>query len=149
MNTVSKLARRCNVSTDTIRHYTQLGLLSPERDPHNGYRQYRLEDETNLRFILSAKTLGFGLKEIQQILNVAQGGDTPCPLVRSMIEQRVAAVRQEIHDAQLLMSEMEAAVNHWHDLPDRAPSPGAICHLIEAWTQRAVSDGKTTTNLTS
>lgn len=149
MNTVSKLARRCNVSTDTIRHYTRLGLLSPKRDPHNGYRQYRLEDETNLRFILSAKTLGFGLKDIRQILDVARGGDTPCPLVRSMIEQRVVSVRQEIHDAQLLMIEMEAAVNHWQDIPDRAPSAGAICHLIEAWMQGTVSDQKTNTDQTS
>lgn len=142
MNTVSNIARRFRVSADTIRHYTKLGLLKPVRDPSNGYRHYRLEDESNLRFILSAKTLGFGLKDIQQILNVAQGGDTPCPLVRNMIEQRVVAVHQEIHDAQLLMLEMEAALSHWHDLPDRAPSAGAICHLIEAWTQRATADQK-------
>ena len=141
MNTVSAIARRFHVSADTVRHYTRLGLLNPERDPINGYRHYRLADEANLRFTLSAKTLGFGLKEIQKILSVAHAGKTPCPMVRTIIEKRVTAVREEIKDAQILMAEMEAAVDHWQDLPDRTPTSESLCHLIDSWTQRAMTNG--------
>ena len=136
MSTVTHLARRYHVSADTIRHYTKLGLLIPNRDPSNGYRRYRLEDESRLRFVLCAKKLGFGLRDIQTILSVADDGDTPCPLVREVIERRVVEVRQEIRDAQLLLLEMDNAISQWHGLPDRAPSGSSICHLIEAWTGR-------------
>lgn len=136
MNTVTDIARRFHVSADTIRHYTKLGLLVPERDAANGYRRYRLEDESRLRFVLSAKKLGFGLKDIQNILGVAAEGDTPCPLVRELIEKRICQVRQEISDAELLMSEMDAATREWRDLPDHVPSGSSICHLIEAWSNR-------------
>lgn len=137
MSTVSELARRFHISADTIRHYTKLGLLIPNRDPFNGYRLYRREDESRLRFVLSAKKLGFGLKDIQEILSVAEAGDTACPIVRELIEHRVVKVRQEITDAQHLLLEMEDAMVHWNHLPDRAPSSSSVCHLIEAWCDRA------------
>ena len=136
MSTVTQLARHYHVSADTIRHYTKLGLLLPERDPDNGYRRYRLEDESRLRFVLSAKKLGFGLRDIQIILTVADDGDTPCPFVREIIEQRIDEVRQEINDAQRLMRQMDDAIQHWQQLPDRTPSGSSICHLIETWTER-------------
>lgn len=139
MSTVTHLARRFHVSADTIRHYTKLGLLIPTRDPGNGYRQYRPEDESRLRFVLSAKKLGFGLRDIQQILSMAEGGATPCPLVRELIEERIAQVHQEIQDAQLLMAEMDDAIRQWRDLPDKPPTRSSICHLIDAWQRRAVA----------
>ena len=81
MKTVTEFARRFNVSADTIRHYTKLGLLSPERDTANGYRRYGIQQERRLRFLLSAKRLGFSLKDIREILDMAASGDTPCPIV--------------------------------------------------------------------
>ena len=133
MKTVTEIARRFNVSADTIRHYTKLGLLSPERDTANGYRRYGIEQERRLRFLLSAKRLGFSLKDIRAILDMAASGDTPCPLVRKLIDQRLETIREEMRDAQKLMSRMESASSDWSDLPDCAPSGESICHLIETW----------------
>ena len=133
MKTVTEIARRFNVSADTIRHYTKLGLLSPERDAVNGYRRYGFQEERRLRFLLSAKRLGFSLKDIREIQNMAASGDTPCPLVRKLVDQRLEAIREAMRDAQRLMSSMESASSGWRDLPDRAPSGESICHLIETW----------------
>ena len=141
MKTVTEFARRFNVSADTIRHYTKLGLLSPERDTVNGYRRYGIEQERRLRFLLSAKRLGFSLKDIRAILDMAASGDTPCPLVRKLIDQRLETIREEMRDAQKLMSRMESASSDWSNLPDCAPSGESICHLIETW-DTANSTGK-------
>lgn len=133
MKTVIEIARQSNVSADTIRHYTKLGLLAPERDKVNGYRRYGIEQERRLRFLLSAKRLGFSLKDIREILEMATIGDTPCPIVRILIDQRLKSIREEMRDAQKLMERMESASSEWRHLPDRAPSGGSICHLIETW----------------
>jgi len=133
MRTVTEIARRFNVSADTIRHYTKLGLLSPDRDGANGYRRYGRKEETRLRFLLSAKRLGFSLKNIREILDMAETGNTPCPLVRQLIDQRLAAVREEMMDAQTLLTRMESASNSWRQLSDRSPSGESICYLIETW----------------
>jgi DNA-binding transcriptional MerR regulator len=133
MKTVTEIARRFNVSADTIRHYTKLGLLSPERDTNNGYRRYGVQQERRLRFLLSAKRLGFNLKDVREILDMTMSGDTPCPLVRKLIDNRLEAVQEEMRDAHKLMARMESATSGWRDLPDRAPSGESICHLIETW----------------
>lgn len=133
MTTVTEIARRFNVSADTIRHYTKLGLLSPSRDEVNGYRRYGRKDEERLRFLVSAKRLGFSLKDIREILEMAETGDSPCPLVRQLIDRRLAVIREEMMDAQMLLERMESASASWSQLPDRHPSGKSICHLIETW----------------
>jgi DNA-binding transcriptional MerR regulator len=138
MNTVTTVARRFNVSADTVRHYTKLGLLAPERDAANSYRRYGLKDERRLRFLLSAKKLGFSLKDSKQILDMAAHGSTPCQLVRHLIDQRLETVRQEMQDAQALLKRMESASKVWSDLADGHPSGESICHLIENWDDPSV-----------
>jgi len=133
MKTVTEIARRFNISADTIRHYTKIGLLCPDRNQSNGYRLYGIEHERRLRFLLSARKLGFSLKDIREILEMSDSGDTPCPLVRKLIDRRVEAIREEMRDAQMLMVRMELASRDWHQLPDQTPSGESICHLIETW----------------
>ena len=140
MKTVSEIARQFNVSADTIRHYTKLGLVSPKRDKANGYRLYDLPQEKRLRFVLGARRLGFTLRDIQAILQVASTGDSPCPLVRQLIDHRLDATRVAMRDAQMLMARMETASNEWKKLPNRDPSVESICHLIETWDSTNSSD---------
>lgn len=35
---VIDIARKTQLSPETVRHYTRLGLLHPSRDPHSGYK---------------------------------------------------------------------------------------------------------------
>lgn len=133
MKTVIAVARQYEVSPDAVRHYTKMGLLNPLRSELNGYRYFDLVEQNKLAFILSAKKLGFSLKEIAQILHTAEHGDTPCPLVRELIQRRLSEVREEIAESERLASRLEHACEKWRDLPDRMPSGDSICHLIETW----------------
>ncbi|GAB5450263.1 MAG: MerR family DNA-binding protein [Halioglobus sp.] len=141
MKTVTAIARQYKVSPDTVRHYTKLGLLYPLRSEENGYRYFGAADENRLSFVLSAKKLGFTLKQIQNILNTADAGDTPCPLVRDLINQRLVEVKKEMAEAQLLVARLEIACEEWSDLPDRMPSGSSICHLIETWKNHYIAAG--------
>ena len=75
---------------------------------------------------------------------MASSGDTACPLVRQLIDQRLAAVRDEIADAQTLLRQMENASRSWKQLPDRAPSGESVCHLIESWNNYDFVDDNST-----
>ncbi len=37
--TVTELANRSGATPHTVRYYTRMGLLRPERNPDNGYRE--------------------------------------------------------------------------------------------------------------
>lgn len=141
MKTVTAIARQYKVSPDTVRHYTKLGLLYPMRSEENGYRYFGTADENRLSFVISAKKLGFTLKEIQNILSTADTGDTPCPLVKDLINQRLVKTKREMAEAQSLVARLEIACEEWSDLPDRIPSGTSICHLIETWQNHCIVAG--------
>ncbi|GHB07020.1 MerR family transcriptional regulator [Modicisalibacter luteus] len=128
---VGELARAAGVTAETVRHYTREGLLSPSRNPDNGYQLYDRGDLNRLRFIQRARTLGFSVKEISDILEHADQGDSPCPLVRDLLAQRLPTIRQRIAELEALAARMEQALDTWRDMPDGVPDGHSLCRLIE------------------
>lgn len=128
---VTELARSAGVTAETVRHYTRQALLKPSRDPDNGYQLFDQRDLERLRFIQRARTLGFSLKEIAEILEHADQGDSPCPLVRDLLAARLPQIHARIHELQALADRMEKAMQDWSQLPDGTPDGHSICRLIE------------------
>jgi len=127
---VQQLAKQQGIKADTVRHYVRIGLLTPAK-AENGYHVFSGEDQKRLRFIRSARDLGFTLDDIRQILMQSGQGQIPCPTVRQLIEPRLVDARQRLQAMQQLVTRMEDAVQSWQALPDCQPCGDHICHLIE------------------
>ena len=128
---VAQLAKAAVVSSETVRHYTDLGLLRPTRNPDNGYQEYSSADLQRLRFIARARRLGFSLKDTQQILTSADNGQAHCAEVRDLLSERLAALQAHIEECQRLALVMQNAFDDWADKDEFAPDGQAICRLIE------------------
>ncbi len=128
---VNELARKLSVSPETIRFYTRKGFLSPEKNPTNGYKEYSPKEQARMRFILSARALGFTVNDIGEILAVADKKNAPCPVVRLLIEQRLVETEAQFQETKRLRDRMRTAVSEWRNLPDKAPTGHMLCHLIE------------------
>ncbi|MGB2246457.1 MAG: MerR family transcriptional regulator [Alcanivorax sediminis] len=129
---VSDLARQADTTSETVRHYTDIGLLKPFRDPGNGYRHYDVADLRLLRFALKARSLGFTLADIQSLATASEEGETPCVQVRSLIERRLEEVESRIRELQALSERMRSAMTEWQDKPDCHLDDGRVCGLIDA-----------------
>lgn len=134
MMTASILAKRANVPLFTVRYYTRIGLLRPSRDLRNGYKIYKPSDTERLRFISSAKELGFTLAEIEEILGHAAHGDSPCPMVRDVVEKRIVENKEKIRQLKHLQSRLEAAAKMWSKMKNSEPDGHSVCRLIESFT---------------
>ena len=66
--TIGKLAAQAGVAVDTVRYYEHAGLLPEPPRRVSGYRVYPADTLKRLRFIRRAKTLGFTLPEIGELL---------------------------------------------------------------------------------
>lgn len=128
---VAQLAREMAVSADTIRFYTQIGLIKPIRNPANNYKEYREEDRRRLQFILSARKLGFSLNDIKEIIREASKGRMACPLVRQILERRLQETELSFSQQSALRKYMKKAMKDWKNKPNREPTGHEICHLIE------------------
>ena len=135
MMTASVLAKRANVPLFTVRYYTRIGLLKPSRDLRNGYKVYKPADKDRLKFITSAKGLGFTLGEIEQILGHAVHGDSPCPMVRDIVDRRIEENKAKIRELQRLQKRLESASDVWKAMKDSEPDGHSVCRLIESFAE--------------
>lgn len=128
---VTKLADTFGIKKDTVRYYTRIGLLRPSKSLGNGYKFYDRSEQSRLRFILSARDLGFSIVDIKEIFSESDEGKTPCPTVRVLIEKRLQETEQRFFEMAKLRDRMQSAIKTWDQMPDKAPCSNVICHLIE------------------
>ena len=85
---IRELAKAAGTSKYTVRHYVELGLLEPGRNPENGYQVFDDVALGRLNFIKTARGLGLSLQDIRTIFIDATRRQSPCPRVRNLMEQR-------------------------------------------------------------
>ncbi len=66
---IAEVARMSGVTSRTLRHYDEIGLLPPAWIASNGYRHYEEDDLLRLQQILVLRELGLGLSEIAGVLD--------------------------------------------------------------------------------
>jgi DNA-binding transcriptional MerR regulator len=109
--TIREIADEFGVTHRTVRHYEDLGLVTPER--RGTTRVYHRRDRTRLGLILRGKRLGFPLEEIRTIIDLydrPRGKASQLEYVLSQIDERRADLeqrRRDLEDALTELSEFE------------------------------------------
>jgi DNA-binding transcriptional MerR regulator len=67
--TVGRVAELAGVTIRTLHHYDEIGLLRPSARTGVGYRAYSANDVERLREVLTYRRLGFGLREIADLVD--------------------------------------------------------------------------------
>jgi DNA-binding transcriptional MerR regulator len=81
--TIGRFARLTGLSIGTLRHYDEVGLLSPASvDPSSGYRRYRRQQAERARQIRMLRWDDLPVEEIRQIINDETGAVTADILAR-------------------------------------------------------------------
>ncbi|MFE6049297.1 methyltransferase domain-containing protein [Kitasatospora sp. NPDC056446] len=67
--TVGRVAELAGVSVRTLHHYDEIGLVQASARTGAGYRAYSVGDVERLREVLAYRRLGFGLREIADLVD--------------------------------------------------------------------------------
>ena len=93
---IGEVAKRVGVSIDTIRFYEREGLIpEPNRSP-GGYRRYPESIVKQLFFIQHAKTLGFSLKEIIELMALKNTPKATCQSIKETAQAKVNEIHKKI-----------------------------------------------------
>ena len=105
---IAELAREFDVTTRTIRHYEEQGLLAPAR---NGLtRVFSARDRVRLKLALRGKRLGFSLQEIKelfQLYDLARDERHQLEVFLDKLEKRKALLEQQREDIAVMLNEVE------------------------------------------
>jgi len=99
---IGQAAARSGVSAKMVRHYERLGLLPPVARTDAGYRQYGAREVHTLRFIRRARTLGFSMLEIAELLKLWQNQQRASADVKRIAQAHVADLDRRIAEMQAM-----------------------------------------------
>ena len=105
--TISQLAEEFGVTLRTIRHYEDVGLLSPGR--RGTVRVFDTRQRIRLQLVLRGKRLGFSLPEIATIVNMYDEQPGEAGQLRYLLDQievRRAELEQMRRDIDQTMTEL-------------------------------------------
>lgn len=129
--TIGRLAKQAGVNLETVRYYERRELLPEPMRKESGYRVYGPDDLHRLRFIRQAKSLGFSLNEIAEILRMRDKGKCPCVEVTKIGEKHLRDLGEQIKRLRSFHHELSRAVKAWKRMGEQKVSADAICVLIE------------------
>src|SRR5215216_6543936 len=90
------MALTVGLSPDTVRYYERVGLLPEPTRSATGYRLYDQDAVGRLQLIKGAQRAGLRLREIGELLQVADQGQCPCGHTETLLRERLAEVRAEL-----------------------------------------------------
>jgi len=106
-HTITELANEFGITTRTIRHYEDEGLLSPRREGQN--RLFSPRDRVRLKLALRGKRLGFSLAEIRELFDLydlARDEKRQLEQFLTKLEKRRALLVQQREDIEVMLNEI-------------------------------------------
>ena len=109
---IGEAAATSGVSAKMIRYYEQVGLVAPAGRSAAGYRRYAEADVQTLRFLRRARSLGFSVVQMQELLTLWRDECRASADVKRLALAHVA----QLEDKARAIAEMSRALR---DLADR------------------------------
>lgn len=128
---IGAAAKALGLSPKTIRFYEDIGLIPPPHREGSGWfaagqRVYDESELERLEFVKEARQLDFAIDDIRQILAGYENGP-PCgcgarPLLKTLIERKLAEIAQTIGKLEALRTEMQSLHARTVALENKTPA---------------------------
>ncbi|MBV8094139.1 MAG: helix-turn-helix domain-containing protein [Acetobacteraceae bacterium] len=119
---------------ETIRYYERIGLLPAPARTDSNYRNYDYHHLSQLNFIRRARSLGFALGDVRELLRLSYQRDQPCEEVDRIARTHLNEVERKIADLNALGNELRQLTSQCRH------STVAECRIIGALTPGMPAD---------
>jgi MerR family transcriptional regulator, copper efflux regulator len=123
--TIGQASERSGVPPKTIRFYEDVGLITPVARLANRYRAYDESNVQTLRFIHRARSLGFSLKEVDELLALYRDRRRASRDVKRLALAHVADLDRKVAELVKIRDTIAALAHRCHG--DQRPS----CPILE------------------
>jgi len=112
--TIGQLAKHSELTIETIRFYERKDLLKPDARSVAGYRLYNKLSIEKLVSIKRAKSLGFTLNEIRELLDLTDQTDdknTTCESINNLAQEKLIDIEQKISQLNIICQKLLPLLN--------------------------------------
>ena len=114
LHNIGEAAVLSGVSAKMIRHYESIGLIPPASRTFANYRLYSDADLHRLRFIKRSRTLGFSMKQIEQLLGLWSDPGRSSAEVKRLALAHAAELAARIREMQAMQRSLDTLARHCH-----------------------------------
>jgi MerR family copper efflux transcriptional regulator len=122
LHSIGEAAKLTGLSAKMIRRYETLGLVKPGNRTQANYRVYQMRDIHLLRFIKSARELGFSMKQIAILASLWQDSKRNSAEVKKLAQEHIQDMDERIQSLQKMRQALSELANRCHG-DDRPECP--------------------------
>jgi len=111
---IGEAAKRSGVPAKTIRYYETIGLIAPVRRTDAGYRIYDENAVHTLRFIQRARSLGFPVRQVGELLGLWQDRSRRSADVKALARAQVEEIDRRIEELRGMRATLEHLAERCH-----------------------------------
>lgn len=117
---IGQASKRSGVPAKTIRYYEEIGLIPPAGRTAAGYRDYDESEVETLKFVQKARSLGFSVHDVGDLLTLWRDRGRASADVRRIAQGHVQAVERKIAELEAIKQTLEGLIRRCHgdDRPD-------------------------------
>jgi DNA-binding transcriptional MerR regulator len=86
----------------------------------------------SLFFVHRAQAAGLSLRQVRQVLSIADSGQPPCEHVRALLGARLEQVRAKIAELQTLETTLSALLVHAQNSGPVQDHDASVCWILES-----------------
>jgi len=127
---IGEVARRVGLATSAIRFYEEKGLIVEPDRTGSGYRDYGPAVVERLGFIRAGQAVGLTLRELRQVLQIRDRGESPCSHVTALLEARIYEVDERIEDLERLRRDLSTLREQAIAFDPAECPPESVCRIL-------------------
>ncbi|WKZ82318.1 MAG: heavy metal-responsive transcriptional regulator [Acidimicrobiia bacterium] len=127
---IGEVAQKIGMATSAIRFYEEKGLIPEPDRTDSGYRDYDPAVVDRIRFIRAGQTVGLTLRELNQVLQIRDRGESPCRHVADLLDTRIHDVDQRIEELRRLRRDLTAMRRSASRLDPADCPPEGVCRIV-------------------
>ncbi|MEQ8357822.1 MAG: Cu(I)-responsive transcriptional regulator [Kiloniellaceae bacterium] len=131
---IGTVARQSGVPSKTIRYYESVGLIDPADRSSAGYRVYGRHDVETLRFVQRARSLGFSVDEVGNLLALWRDRSRSSGEVKTLARHRVADIDRKMAELAEMRDTLLHLMEHCHG--DERPD----CPILQGLAGRTATE---------
>ncbi|PJB42327.1 MAG: Cu(I)-responsive transcriptional regulator [Deltaproteobacteria bacterium CG_4_9_14_3_um_filter_63_12] len=111
---IGEAAKLSGVPPKTIRYYESVGLIREASRKTSGYRDYEPKDIEVLRFVVRARSLGFSLKDVCNLLALWNDTHRSSADVKRLAMERIGDIDERIAQLESMRATLSLLVAECH-----------------------------------
>lgn len=119
---IGEVAALTGLPSKTIRYYEESGIIESARRNDNRYRTYSQVDVQTLRFVAHARSLGFSLKDVGELLSLYRDRNRASKDVRRLALAHLVELDRRIANLQAMRNTIASLAQRCHG-DDRPECP--------------------------